>query len=630
MSPKEVHERCQQFVQLVVQVMQSHNGVVMSLYPDHVIASWNAFRPCHMHETTACATGLHVLGEASTLDQNVHAVVTTGSVLVGFVGSDKLGMKRPVVTGHPMDDLDPLGELCAVLQSGLLITEAVAKKVDARFDVVPVDVVTLHNNTSTVFEVLSEDNSREQQATFEAQCEGYKVGFSRFVARKYTDAMAFLTKFLENHGRDVKTAQVKQALRLLRLAMHLEEQSSMSNPSATSFSRRYPGWENYERSAARIALPTGLLCDLDTTVQDACGPHSTGVLSPGEESLSMSTVGSPAGKDRVIGFDAEFRKQLDLARKGPLSPTNQGLESAREKAGESGASVDAAFFQASNDASYRCSDKLLGTGATSQVYLGLQDDGSLVALKYVAIPTDDAGAAANSRSRRRIVKRDEIEEVLREVNLLAPLRHDNIVAFLGSAISGNKLVIVTEYVSGGSLTGTLQSFGSLPVRTVKRYLGDILRGLQYLHKNGIVHRDIKPHNVLLQIDGQCKLTDFGAASQLSTIGSNDSNVIGTPLYMAPEACLGKATPASDIWSVGIMTVELITGRLPWGPEQLGEPFIPPRFIYRLGHEEALRPVVPVGDPRMTSAAVDFVSQCLNRNESERPTVEALITHAFFM
>jgi serine/threonine-protein kinase RIO1 len=577
-----------------------------------------------MHETAGCAAAVHIINQLSDLN-GAHAVVTTGPVLVGFVGSDKLGMKRPVVVGHPMDDLGPLSELAGVLECGVLITEAVAKKVEARFDVMPVDVVTLHHTSGPVYEVLAEDTSREQQAAFEAQSEGYKVGFSRFVARRYEEAIAFLTKFLENYGREVRPGHLRQALRLVRLCIHFQE--NLGSLSST-FSRRYPGWEHHEKHSAKIPLPLNV---------------STLGLEGSSSNLRELTL-SPSSDVVPTGFDADLRKKLDAARKqqaasgeaptsNPLSPTNnRGDLTTGSVTSVMSAPAGDEFFQASNDATYRRSEKLLGTGATSQVYLGLQDDGSLVALKYVTIPDEQSStaAAANNRSRRRVVKKDELEEVVREVNLLAPLRHDNIVAFLGSAISGNKLVIVTEYVSGGSLTGTLQSFGSLPVRTVKRYLGDILHGLQYLHRNGIVHRDIKPHNVLLQIDGQCKLTDFGAAAQLSTMGSNDTNVIGTPLYMAPEACLGKATAASDIWSLGIMTVELITGRLPWGPEQLGEPFIPPRFIYRLGHDESVRPVVPVDDPRMTSAAVDLVNQCLQREEGARATLEQLLTHPFLM
>ena len=228
---------------------------------------------------------------------------------------------------------------------------------------------------------------------------------------------------------------------------------------------------------------------------------------------------------------------------------------------------------------------------------------------------------------RRAVKRDEMQEVLEEVNLLAQLRHDDIVAYLGTAIVGPHLVIITEYVSGGSLHNALESFGKIPLRSLKRYLTDILHGLDYLHKNGIVHRDIKPHNVLLMIDGQCKLTDFGAAAQLGAMDAGNT-VTGTPLYMAPEACLGQATKASDIWGTGIMTVELLTGQLPWTEAQRGgKQFSPPQFIYKLGHDESMLPTIP---DSITGAALDFVQKCLQRNQDCRPTAEELSGHEFLL
>ena len=276
-----------------------------------------------------------------------------------------------------------------------------------------------------------------------------------------------------------------------------------------------------------------------------------------------------------------------------------------------------------NGTRYHRSEKVLGRGATSEVYLGMHDDGSLVALKSIKIP--DLPSSPTSPSRRR-AKVDEMEAVLREINVMSTLRHDHIVAYLGPGVVGDRLIIVTEYVSGGSLHGTLEAFQRIPIHSLKRYLGDILRGLEYLHSNGIVHRDIKPHNVLLMIDGQCKLTDFGTAAELSKITNTD--VTGTPLYMAPEACRGLATKASDIWGVGIMTIELITGKIPYTAEQWGGgSFVPTRFIYMLGHDEALMPTIPTS---LSATAADFVSKCLQRDQTMRPTAAALLSHEFLM
>ena len=111
-------------------------------------------------------------------------------------------------------------------------------------------------------------------------------------------------------------------------------------------------------------------------------------------------------------------------------------------------------FTAMGGTTYHRSGKMLGRGATSEVFLGMQDDGSLVALKCVNIPEDNAGSP---RGRRKI--KDEMEAVLQEVDVMQTLRHDDIVAYLGTAVVGNQLLIISEYVSGGSLHGALESFG---------------------------------------------------------------------------------------------------------------------------------------------------------------------------
>ena len=110
------------------------------------------------------------------------------------------------------------------------------------------------------------------------------------------------------------------------------------------------------------------------------------------------------------------------------------------------------------------------------------------------------------------------------------------------------LVMVMEYVPCGSLETVLQQFGVLEECTARVYVRDVLAGLAYLHARSIVHRDVKPANVLLEKDGCCKLADFGAAKLLPG-ACNAAGLAGTPLYMAPECSTSGARLASDVWSM---------------------------------------------------------------------------------
>ncbi|AYU82223.1 protein kinase, putative [Leishmania donovani] len=201
---------------------------------------------------------------------------------------------------------------------------------------------------------------------------------------------------------------------------------------------------------------------------------------------------------------------------------------------------------------WRRSYDILGTGAFSTVYRGLSMSGNLVALKCFQL-----GA-------RNI----EVHAIVDEVRLFANLHHENVVQYLSLYVSESYVIEIMEFVPGGSLDTLLKSFGSLRPESVRRYLRDIARGLSYLHTANIVHCDIKPHNVLLAMDGQCKLSDFGSAiaRATSSICSID-NVLemrGTPGYMAPEVARGDVpTMKSDVYSLGITILELLTGRLPW-------------------------------------------------------------------
>ncbi|GFZ02955.1 NPK1-related protein kinase 2 [Actinidia rufa] len=175
--------------------------------------------------------------------------------------------------------------------------------------------------------------------------------------------------------------------------------------------------------------------------------------------------------------------------------------------------------------------ELIGCGAFGRVYMGMNlESGELLAVKQVLI-------AGNSASKEKA--QTHVSELEEEVKLLKNLSHPNIVRYLGTVREDGTLNILLEFVPGGSISSLLGKFGSFPESVIRMYTKQLLLGLDYLHKNGIMHRDIKGANILVDNKGCIKLADFGASKQvveLATI-SGTKSMKGTPYWMAPEVIL---------------------------------------------------------------------------------------------
>lgn len=165
---------------------------------------------------------------------------------------------------------------------------------------------------------------------------------------------------------------------------------------------------------------------------------------------------------------------------------------------------------------------------------------------------------------------EDIEKLLREPKLLAALNHPNIVSVITADQKNGVFFIVMEYVEGQSLEKHLRSHGALPINIALQWFTKISEALAYAHKKGVLHRDVRPANVLISNDGIIKVADLGTSRYLLE-SPWASTRIGSPPYMAPEHFQGKATFQSDIYSMGILMYESLTGRLPFynkDPRQL--------------------------------------------------------------
>jgi DNA-binding beta-propeller fold protein YncE len=151
-------------------------------------------------------------------------------------------------------------------------------------------------------------------------------------------------------------------------------------------------------------------------------------------------------------------------------------------------------------------------------------------------------------------------KLLAEPKLLAALEHPNIIKLFTVEKESGTMFMVMEFVDGHSLRDRLKA-GPIPQADALDIISGILGALAYAHQKGIVHRDLKPGNILMTPQGQIKITDFGTARAL---GSGEETVAaGTLFYMPKEQLLGRVTPASDIYSVGVMLFEMLTGKLPF-------------------------------------------------------------------
>jgi len=155
----------------------------------------------------------------------------------------------------------------------------------------------------------------------------------------------------------------------------------------------------------------------------------------------------------------------------------------------------------------------------------------------------------------------ELYKLLKEPRLQAALSHPNIVRMLAAEKEKSVFFMVMEYVKGPTLEKILEKERILGLDLALDYIKQVAYGIDHAHKNKIIHRDLRPSNIIISEDGTAKITDFGTSAWLNS-APYASTRIGSPPYMAPEQFLGKASYASDIYSLGCIFYEMIIGRPP--------------------------------------------------------------------
>ncbi|KAI8059224.1 Pkinase-domain-containing protein [Gongronella butleri] len=249
----------------------------------------------------------------------------------------------------------------------------------------------------------------------------------------------------------------------------------------------------------------------------------------------------------------------------------------------------------------------IGKGAYGSVYQGVNNrTKQVVAIKVLNLDTEE----------------DDVADIQKEIAMLSQLTHaksQNITPYHGSILNNTKLWIIMDLAAGGSIR-TLMKAGNLDEKYASVVVREILQALSYLHKNMIIHRDIKAANILLTSEGNVQLCDFGVAGQTTISHLKRHTFVGTPYWMAPEVIREGSSYdyKADIWSLGITVYEMVMGNPPFA------------------HVDPMRAVILIPkskpaklDAAQFSAAIrEFVDLCLCEDPKERWSADDLAKTKF--
>ena len=243
----------------------------------------------------------------------------------------------------------------------------------------------------------------------------------------------------------------------------------------------------------------------------------------------------------------------------------------------------------------------IGAGATSKVYLARDPFAERdVAIKVFLFEKDADGEQERMKHKSFIA----------EASLAGKLAHPHIVDIFDAVVEPGRSYLVMEYVAGTTLEAHADVARLLPVSKVVEIIFKCIRALEYAHRHGVIHRDIKPGNILLSETGETKVSDFGASFQQKLQDTTQISGVGSPAYMSPEQVrLEPLTHQTDIYSLGVTMYRLLTGRLPFSASTQ------PALTYAILNTEALRPAKL--RPELSGLLDAIVMKAMEKNPAAR-------------
>eukprot|EP00736_Rhodelphis_marinus_P008235 Rmarinus@m.17198 len=245
----------------------------------------------------------------------------------------------------------------------------------------------------------------------------------------------------------------------------------------------------------------------------------------------------------------------------------------------------------------------LGEGSYGSVYKAYWNERQMpVAIKIMSVESDS-------------------DAISKELQFLKECDSDHIVRFYDGWEKDGELWIVMEYCAAGAVSDVMHICDiQLNQQHIQLICKATLQGLAYLHKNRMIHRDVKAGNLLLNTNGECKITDFGVSASFASTWSKRNTIIGTPFWMAPEVIQqADYNEKADVWSLGITVIEMAEGRPPYSDVH------PMRAIFMIPNRDPPRLTHP---ERWSDDMNDFVAQCLTKDPNLRPSAEQLLQHPF--